>query len=183
MVSVCCTTYNHEPYIEDALEGFLIQETGFAFEILIHDDASTDKTADIIRKYEKKYPRLIKAIYQIKNQYSKGPRVDALFNFTRAKGDFIALCEGDDYWTNPKKLDIQIGEMKKHPEVGISFHSGKLLVGGKIGKDVANYGHKNKIYSTSEVIRGDGGFSPTNSLIIRKIKLLNLPKWFMTKHQ
>lgn len=97
VVSICCITYNHEPYIEDALKGFLIQETDFPFEILIHDDASTDRTADIIREYEAKYPRLIKPIYQVENQYSKN-RVVSSFNIDRVKSDYIALCEGDDYW-------------------------------------------------------------------------------------
>ncbi|AFJ01907.1 glycosyltransferase [Methylophaga frappieri] len=74
VVSICCITYNHDAYIEDALEGFLIQETDFPFEILIHDDASTDRTADIIREYEAAYPNLIKPIYQVENQYSQGKK-------------------------------------------------------------------------------------------------------------
>src|SRR6056297_583375 len=103
IVSISCITYNHEPYIEDALEGFLLQETDFPFEILIHDDASTDHTADIIREYESTFPTLIKPIYQSENQYSQGNR-PGIINIKRAKGEYIALCEGDDYWTDPFKL-------------------------------------------------------------------------------
>lgn len=103
VVSICCITYNHEPYIEDALKGFLIQETDFPFEILIHDDASTDRTADIIREYEAKYPRLIKPIYQTENQYSQN-RMVSIFNTDRVKSDYIALCEGDDYWISTTHL-------------------------------------------------------------------------------
>ena len=75
LVSICCITYNHEPYIRDAIEGFLMQKTNFPVEILIHDDASTDGTADIIREYEAKYPDIIKPIYQTENQYSKGIKI------------------------------------------------------------------------------------------------------------
>ena len=99
LVSICCITYNHAPYIRQCLDGFMMQQTNFTFEVLIHDDASTDGTADIIREYESKYPDIIKPIYQTENQYSKGVKVSATFNFPRAKGKYIAMCEGDDYWT------------------------------------------------------------------------------------
>lgn len=122
VVSVCCITYNHEPYIEDALEGFLIQETDFPFEILIHDDASTDRTADIIREYEAKYPKLIKPIYQVENQYSKGALISPTFNYPRAKGQYIAVCEGDDYWTYKKKLQKQYDFMEFNPEYSACAH-------------------------------------------------------------
>jgi glycosyltransferase involved in cell wall biosynthesis len=121
LVSICCITYNHEPYIEDALEGFLIQETNFPFEILIHDDASTDQTADIIREYEARYPTLIKPIYQTENQYSQCNKPGRI-NRKRAKGEYIALCEGDDYWTDPLKLQIQVDFLEKHPDYVITFH-------------------------------------------------------------
>ena len=85
LVSICCITYNHENYIRDAIDGFLMQETDFPFEIIIHDDDSTDATADIIREYEKKYPDVIKPIYQTENQYSKGEKV-TLFTLKAARG-------------------------------------------------------------------------------------------------
>lgn len=108
IVSISCITYNHEDYIRDAIEGFLMQKTTFPVEILIHDDASTDKTADIIREYEKKYPHLIKPIYQTENQYSKGIGVSATYQYPRANGNYITLCEGDDYWTDPYMLQKQV---------------------------------------------------------------------------
>ena len=116
VVSICCITYNHESCIEDALEGFLIQETDFPFEIIIHEDASTDKTAGIIREYEAKYPKLIKPIYQKENQYSKGVQISRTFNFPRAKGDYITICEGDDYWTDPLKLKKQLSFLEKNSD-------------------------------------------------------------------
>src|SRR5690554_6550272 len=127
VVSICCITYNHEPYIEDALKGFLIQETDFPFEILIHDDASTDRTADIIREYEAKYPRLIKPIYQVENQYSQGVKISAKFNFPRSQGKYIALCEGDDYWIDKDKLQKQYDFLKLNQEYSLCFHSAKII--------------------------------------------------------
>lgn len=127
LVSICCITYNHEPYIRECLDGFLMQKTDFDFEILIHDDASTDKTADIIREYELKYPEIINPIYQTENQYSKGVRPINKFNFERAQGKYIAMCEGDDYWTDPLKLQKQVDFLDEHPEYVLSCHNYKTL--------------------------------------------------------
>jgi len=93
VVSICCVAYNHAPFIRQCLDGFLMQETTFPVEILIHDDASTDGTAEIIRQYERDWPQLIKPIYQTENQYSKGIKPNIAFNISRANGKYIALCE------------------------------------------------------------------------------------------
>ena len=122
LVSIICNTYNHESYIRDALESFVMQKTDFAYEVLVHDDASTDGTADIVREYEKKYPDLIKPIYQTENQYSKGVTVSDI-NRKRAKGKYMAVCEGDDYWTDPYKLQKQYDAMERHPEVDMCAHA------------------------------------------------------------
>lgn len=127
VVSICCITYNHEPYIEDALEGFLIQETDFPFEILIHDDASTDRTAEIIREYEAKYPRLIKPIYQVYNQYLINKALPFVNCSKSADGKFIAICEGDDFWCDPRKLQIQVDYLNNNPEVVISAHDAYII--------------------------------------------------------
>ena len=120
MVSVCCITYNHAKYIRDAIEGFLNQKTTFLFEILIHDDASTDNTAQIIREYELQYPQLIFPIYQKENQFSKGNSNNTLkFNVPRARGKYIALCEGDDYWTDPNKLQKQVNFLETNPDYSL----------------------------------------------------------------
>ncbi len=117
-VSICCVTYNQASYIKASLDSFLMQETNFDFEIIIHDDASTDGTSDIIREYEKKYPNIIKPQIQIENQWSKGVRgIFSRFTFPRSAGKYIALCEGDDYWTDPLKLQKQVDFLENNEEV------------------------------------------------------------------
>lgn len=128
LVSICCITYNHAPYIRQCLDGFIMQKTNFKFEILIHDDASTDGTADIIREYEAKFPNIIKPIYQTENQYSKGKNISATYNWPRSVGKYIAQCEGDDYWTDPLKLQKQVDFMEANPEYSMCFHKVNTLI-------------------------------------------------------
>lgn len=115
-VSIICNTYNHEKFIAHTLESFLMQKTDFAFEILVHDDASTDSTPDIIRAYVEKYPNIIKPILQTENQTTKGVYVTQAFQFSRAKGKYIAFCEGDDYWIDSNKLQFQVDWLEQHPQ-------------------------------------------------------------------
>src|SRR5690554_704430 len=122
LLSICCITYNHENYISQAIEGFLAQKTSFNFEIIIHDDASTDATASIVKKYEQEHPNLIKAIYQKENQYSQGIKPWPNFVFPIARGKYIALCEGDDYWTDPYKLQKQVDFLEANPEYNLTCH-------------------------------------------------------------
>ena len=129
LVSISCITYNHEPYIVQALNGFLMQKTSFPFEVLVHDDASTDRTADIIREYEKKFPKIIKPIYQKENQYSKGfTSVTATWNFPRAQGKYMALCEGDDYWIDENKLQMQVDFLEHNPDYGLCYTKTKQFI-------------------------------------------------------
>ena len=116
MVSIICTAYNHEKYIRKCLDGFVMQETDFLYEVLVHDDASTDTTSSIIQEYEKLYPNIIKPIYQTENQYSKGVSITRNIIFPKCRGKYIAICEGDDYWTDPNKLQKQIAALETHPD-------------------------------------------------------------------
>lgn len=120
IVSVCCNTYNHEKYISEALDSFLMQETNFPFEIIVRDDASPDKTAEIIREYEAKYPNIIKPIYEKENGYQKGIKPSPV-TFAKSIGEYIAFCEGDDYWTDKKKLQIQKDFLESNPEYIICY--------------------------------------------------------------
>lgn len=125
-VSIWCVTYNHRKYIQDTIEGFFIQKTNFNFEIVIHDDASTDGTIDILMEYEKKYPELIRVIYETENQYSKFSNPPQFFFSVmqrELKGKYIAMCEGDDYWTDANKLQMQIDYMENHPDCMMTAHN------------------------------------------------------------
>ena len=122
-VSVHCTTYNHEPYIAQALDGFLMQKTNFPFEVIVHDDASTDRTAEIIREYEARFPKIIKPIYETENQYSKHDGSIARIMVAACKGKYIALCEGDDYWTDEAKLQMQVDFLEGNPKYTMCFHN------------------------------------------------------------
>ena len=116
LVSVCCCAYNHEPFIQHCLHGFVMQQTTFKYIVLVHDDASTDNTASIIRDYALKYPKIIKPILQTDNQYSRGNDPCTRILFPSITSKYIAICEGDDYWTDPLKLQKQVDYMEAHPE-------------------------------------------------------------------
>lgn len=122
LVSVLCAAFNHGKYIRRCLEGFVSQKTSFAFEIIVHDDASTDDTADVIREFEAKYPDMIKPIYQTENQYSRKINIKREHMMPRIRGKFVALCEGDDFWTDEKKLQRQVDAMLAHPECRMCTH-------------------------------------------------------------
>ena len=111
LVSISCMTYNHAPYIRKCLDSFLLQKTNFPFEIVIHDDASIDGTTAIIEEYTSRYPGIFSTLIQKENQYSKGIRgLSTRFNYPRCRGKYIAVCEGDDYWTDPDKLQKHLFE-------------------------------------------------------------------------
>lgn len=128
LVSICCITYNHAQFIRKCLDGFLMQKTDFPIEILIHDDCSTDGTTEIIREYEAKYPDLIFPLYEEENQYQQGKAAEIdFYNYRRARGKYIAYCEGDDYWTDPLKLQKQVDFLEANPEYSVCFHNYKIF--------------------------------------------------------
>lgn len=164
LVSICCITYNQKNFIRDALEGFLMQQTSFSFEILIHDDASTDGTPEVIHEYEKQYPNIIKAICQPENKYSQGESINELYNFPRAKGKYLALCEGDDYWTDPLKLQKQVDLLETYPNMG-------MVCTGFTTLDMStNSIHKQSAGNESAMLRGimDRGKIVTATTLFRK---------------
>jgi len=120
LVSVVCHTFNHEQFIEDALNGFLMQETKFPFEIIVHDDASTDNTQRLIKRYQRQYPKIIKPIFQEENIYQKGLR-PLMFSFPAAKGNYIAFCEGDDFWIDVQKIQTQVSFLEENPDYVVCY--------------------------------------------------------------
>jgi len=120
LASICCFTYNQEDYIRNTIESFLIQKTSFPFEIIIHDDASTDGTGIILKEYSDKYPELITLIIQTENQFSKNQAGNlGRFVWPSVHGKYVAICEGDDFWTDPYKLQKQVDFLEAHEEYGL----------------------------------------------------------------
>lgn len=126
-VTVWCLTYNQKEFIKDALEGFVMQKTSFPFEVIVHDDASTDGTTDIVNEYAKKYPEIIKPMIETENQWQKGglKHIIGIMNEKHRRGKYIAFCEGDDYWTDPLKLQRQVDFLESHSDYSMCFHSAK----------------------------------------------------------
>lgn len=122
LVSIRCLVYNHEPYLRQCLDGFVMQKTTFPFEAIVHDDASTDGSAAIIREYAEKYPDIIKPIYETENQYHKGTIGKIIRAVMHPKSKYMATCEGDDYWTDPEKLQKQVDFLESHPDFSLTVH-------------------------------------------------------------
>lgn len=120
-VSVCVMSYNHERYIRQCLDGIVMQKVTFPFEIRVHDDASTDSSQDIIKEYQERFPDIVKPILQSHNQYSENPRIFKRFILPECEGKYVAFCEGDDYWTDPLKLQKQVEYMEAHPGCSMCF--------------------------------------------------------------
>ena len=175
-ISVIMVTYNHEKYIIQAMEGVLMQKCDFKFEVLIHDDASTDNSSEIIREYELKYPDIIKPIYQKVNQYSQKKNIWGDFQFSRAKGEYIAICEGDDYWIDPMKLQKQIDFLENNKDYQMVFSRCEEL--GNKGARKINICY-NKEYFDTDIF--NQWLIPTasvlfrNNLTIEDYKIFNNP--------
>lgn len=123
VVSIVCWSYNHEAFIAQAVDSFLAQETTFPVEIIIHDDASTDRTGDLARLYEEKIPQVFRNIIQPENLFQNGRNIDQP-PYAHARGKYIAICEADDYWTRSDKLQRQVDFLETHPECAGVFHRG-----------------------------------------------------------
>ena len=167
-VSVVCITYNHEKYIRKALDSILSQKASFPFEVIIHDDVSTDGTAEILGEYEKKYPRL-SVVYEKTNQYSKGIDFFAPIVRGRARGKYIATCEGDDFWTDDTKLQRQWEALERHPECDMCACCGVTVTEDGI-REVSMISPKERdgILTPEEVILGGAQYLVTAGLFFRK---------------
>jgi len=169
-VSIICNTFNHEKYIEDAIKGFVNQKTNFKYEVCIHDDASNDHTKDIILKYERLYPELIYSIIQTENQYSKGVSVNTI-NSSRARGEYIAFCEGDDYWTDPYKLQKQVNLFEKYPDCALVLHGSYIMnARNKYAKKTWLFTNVERKLNVEEVLNSRGIIAAHNSYMYRNIE-------------
>lgn len=122
-VSVYCLVYNHEKYLRTTLQGFVKQKTNFDYEVFVHDDASTDNSKSIIMEFAERYSRIIKPIYQHENQYSKGINIFRTFILPKMSGEYVALCEGDDCWTDALKLQRQVDFLDTHSDYVACVHN------------------------------------------------------------
>ncbi len=175
MVSVVCVAFNQEKYIGQAIESFLMQKHDFDIEIIIHDDASTDTTQAVIKSYVDKYPNLIKTIFQKENIYSKGDK-PWKHCLQKAKGKYIALCDGDDYWCDPLKLQKQVAFLEANPEYVITSHNAKLInEKGDLVKAKQLKLTKNRSYSGQEL--KNGAFLLTLTVMFKNV-INEFPKEF-----
>lgn len=167
LVSIVCHTYNHLDYIKNALDGFLMQETNFPFEIILHDDASSDGTSEIVKSYAESYPNIILPIIQTTNQWSQGIKPSEV-TFPKVRGKFIALCEGDDFWCSKEKLREQLEVFNQQDDVSVCFHSAieinELTNNSSL---ICNYSNVSKTIKAETIIIDRGGSMPTASLFFR----------------
>ncbi len=154
-VTIICYTYNQEKYIRQCLDGLVMQQTDFAFEVIVHDDASTDSTADIIREYENKYPEIIRPYYQKENVFSRNIPIEKTFLASMIRGKYIAFCEGDDYWFDIHKLEKQVNIMESQPDCHFCVHRVKNIRedGSGIGTFYPQVPLQQKIISPQDLIK------------------------------
>jgi glycosyltransferase involved in cell wall biosynthesis len=178
LVIIRCTTYNQAPYIRDCLDGFIMQQTTFPFYAVVHDDASTDGTADIVREYAEKYPDIIHPIFETENQYSKQDgSLRRIMNEATKTAKYVAMCEGDDYWTDPLKLQKQVNYMEKHNDCCMTASASIWLKDGEVFKN-HRISDTPRNLTTKEVILGGGGYLATCSLVYDRNKLDGrIPEW------
>lgn len=176
MVNISCMTYNHEDYIEEALKGFVMQKTDFPFCALVIDDASTDGTAEIIRQYEQKYPEIIKGVYLTENHYSIKKSKIPYYRPWRERSKYIAICEGDDYWTDPLKLQKQVDFLEANSEYSVCTHTYKIYYqkSKKWGDISPTFVTKNLIYNLDYFITAKWVTQPLTALYRKDCFDINL---------
>ena len=175
-VSVLCAAYNHEEYLRQTLDSFVNQKTDFPFEVLVNDDASTDSTGDIIREYAARYPEIIRPFYQKENLYSRRINLYDVVFFPACRGEYIAVCEGDDYWNDPEKLQLQVDWLDAHPEYSACVHNSigrftdqpdKVLFAQDGDRDIP----------FEQVVQGMSHAYHTSSILARREFILNPPDY------
>ncbi len=163
-VTVVTTTYNHDNYIEKCINGIVSQKTNFKFELLISDDCSTDNTREIIKKYAKKYPDIVKPIFREKNL---GAMDNFVITLNEVHSEYVALCDGDDEWTDEKKLQMQVDFLDKHKDYSIVFHTTLIKFEDKSRDDVRHPINLKSKLNINNLIKEN--MIPANSVMYRWI--------------
>ncbi len=186
IVSVCVQTYQHENYIKKCLDSILEQQTVFDFEVLVGEDASTDKTREICIEYAKRYPDKVRLFLHsrennVKIAGSPTGRFNMVYNFLQANGVYIALCEGDDYWEDSEKLQKQFDFMEANKDCSVSFTAALYKNENDDSKSFIkrpiNFSN-NRSYTIRETIHKAGDFMPTPTIFFRTEYAKQLPEWF-----
>lgn len=185
MVSVWCRTYNHINYIKDALDGLVSQQTDFIYKVIVFDDASTDGTSDIVRAYAEKYPEIIYAIIAKENIYHHPETKKIIADIWKQHltGKYMAFCEGDDFWIDSNKLQIQVDYMEAHPECTMYMHN-SLWLNCRTGVMKAGNPYKGKgewDVTAEELIMQYNGYPATASFLF-KTEQINKPQFFSEVH-
>lgn len=173
LVSARTITYNHAPYIKQCIEGVLMQKTDFPIEYIIAEDCSTDGTREIVFEYARKYPDLIKVVTSDMNV---GANINAERAFDACRGKYIAVCEGDDYWTDPYKLRKQVDFLESHPDFVMCSHAVKTVFLGGVRKNDP-FVKPLEIATFDDIL--ENHFIPTLSLVFRNGIINKYPSWFM----
>jgi len=174
ILSVCLITYNHNNFIRQTIESLLMQKTSFPFMIVIGEDYSTDDTADIVMEYVNKYPRIIKAIC---NSQNIGAMANLIKTLQECEGKYIAYCEGDDYWTDPYKLQKQVDFLEANPECSLCCHMvGRINCENGV-EEMSDLINENRYLTNEEIILAHGMKTPTLSYLFRNQHIKNLPIW------
>ncbi len=176
-ISILCITYNHEKYIRKALDGFLMQKGNFEYEILIHDDASTDGTIEILKEYKEKYPDKITLILQKENQFSKGINILKTYIYPLVKGKYIACCEGDDFWIYNYKLQKQYDLMESNPNISLCYHNALIYQEEQDLLRLNVYDHPSGYIEDRDIINVTKGWYPTASIFCRADYIKQQPEF------
>lgn len=180
MATISCVTFNHAAYIRQALDSFLMQKTDFEYEIVVHDDASTDGTGDILREYEKKYPGRVRPLIQKENQYSQGiDNISGAFNFPRARGKYIFMCDGDDYFVSPHKLQKQVDYMEAHPDCTLCIHSARIQLEGRALTERQMRPYRgSRVIPAEEIVDKASGYAMSSMAFPSRL-VKNLPDYYV----
>lgn len=177
LVSVYMITYMHRPFIEQAVAGVVSQQCSFGIELIIGEDCSPDGTLDLLRSLQEKYPDLIRILTGTQNV---GGRANAKRCVAAARGRYVAICEGDDFWTDPMKLANQVRLMQRMPEISLVCHAVNLMdqAHPEAHSKVYRSARRSRLLSQSELILGDGALVPTCSILVRSEAMRQRPEWW-----
>ena len=175
LVTVILPTHNHAPFIAEAIESVLMQRTDFPFDILLHDDASSDGTADICRDYAARYPDKITLIAQTENRYQHDRRIQSHILIPRVTAKYTAILDGDDYWIDPLRLQKQVSYLEAHPDCTLCIGAADYVdVRGRIVERSAPYA-VSRVVDPADMIRGGGGFTASDTIVMPTQLLKDLP--------